>query len=45
MAKIAFVVAGRTFKVAVITSSVAKIKFVLAEITFKVPLSLLQCSR
>ena len=36
MAKIAFVVAKITFKVAVFTSSVAKIAFVVVEVTFKV---------
>ena len=34
MAKITFVVAGITFKVVVITSSVAKINFEVGEITF-----------
>ena len=36
VAKISFVMANITIKVAVITSSVAKISFVVAEITFKV---------
>ena len=36
VAKITFVMAGMTFKVAVITSSLANITFVVAEITFKV---------
>ena len=38
MAKIIFVVANITFKVAVITSSVVKIISVVAEINFKVVL-------
>ena len=36
VAKITFVMAGITFKVAVIISSLAKITFVVAEITFKI---------
>ena len=36
MANIKFALAEMTFKVAVITSSVAKITFVVDEITFKV---------